>query len=155
VHVPLLIRDPALAPRRRDDLASLVDLYPTVLARLAGVSPDPDRPGRDLLAAGGSEAASTPYLASLGASSVERYGLVDGEFKLLVAESDGARSEYFSSAGGDGIDLASEEPATAARLRAKLAAIRAKMAKGPSEIRQPLSPADREKLRALGYLAEP
>jgi arylsulfatase A-like enzyme len=155
VRVPLLIRDPALSPRRRDDPVSLIDLYPTVLARLAGVSPDAIRPGRDLLAHGAEAAASTPYLASLGASSVERYGLVDGDFKLLVAESDGAREERFSREGGVAVDMASEAPETAVALRAKLAAIRATLAQGPPEVRQPLTPADREKLRALGYATEP
>jgi arylsulfatase A-like enzyme len=155
VRVPLLIRDRALSPRRRDDPVSLVDLYPTALARLAGVPPDPDRPGRDLLAEGAEGAVSTPYLASLGASSVERYGLVDGDYTLLVAERDGARQELFSREGGGEVDMASEAPETAVALRAKLAAIRTKMAAGPPEIRQPLAPADREQLRALGYVAEP
>jgi arylsulfatase A-like enzyme/predicted amidohydrolase len=155
VRVPLLIRDPALAPRRRDDPVSLVDLFPTALARLAGAPPDPDRPGRDLLAEGAEDAASTPYLASLGASSVARYGLVDGDFKLLVAERDGAREERFHREGSGEVDLLSEAPAIAAAMLAKLGAIRAEMAQGPVEIRQPLSPAEREKLRALGYATEP
>jgi arylsulfatase len=39
VRVPLLIRDPRRSPRRREDLVSLVDLYPTLLALVAGAPP--------------------------------------------------------------------------------------------------------------------
>ena len=49
LHVPLILhvpgRDPAVVP----DVASLVDVAPTLL-RLAGLPPDPDHQGRDLLA---------------------------------------------------------------------------------------------------------
>jgi arylsulfatase A-like enzyme len=155
VRVPLFIRDPRRAPRRRDDLASLVDLHPTLLARLGGARPDPDRSGRDLLADGAEREASTAYLATLGASSVERYGLVDGDYKLVVAEGDGSLEERLTRARAEDIDVAAEAPEIAAALRAKLRALRTKLASGPPETRQQLSPADREKLRALGYVAEP
>jgi len=155
VRVPLLIRDPRRSPRRREDLVSLVDLYPSLLARLAGAPPDPDLSGRDLLADGAERGASTPYLATLGASSLERYGLVDGDYKLVVAERDGAREERLTRLGAGEVDAAVDAPEVAAALRAKLRALRAKLASGPPEIRQKLSPADREKLRALGYVGEP
>jgi arylsulfatase A-like enzyme len=153
VRVPLLIRDPRRSPRRRHDLVSLVDLYPTLLALVAETPPDADRAGRDLLAKGAERGESTPYLAALGAASVERYGLVDGDYKLLVAERDGVREERLTRLGDEEVDVASEVPEIAAALRAKLGVVRAGMAEGPPETRQDLSPADREGLRALGYVA--
>ena len=48
-----------------------------------------------------------------------------------------------------------DAPEIAAALRAKLLAFREKMTRGPTGIRQKLTPADREKLRALGYVADP
>jgi arylsulfatase A-like enzyme len=155
VRVPLLIRDPRRSPRRRGDLASLVDLYPTLLALVAVAPPGADRAGRDLLAKGAEREESAPYLATLGASSVERYGLVDGDYKLVIAERDGVREERLTRLGAEEVDVASDAPEIAAALRAKLLAFREKMTSGPPEIRQELSPADREKLRALGYVADP
>jgi arylsulfatase A-like enzyme len=155
VRVPLLIRDPRRSSRRRDDLASLVDLYPTLLALVADAPPDADHAGRDLLAKGAERAESTPYLATLGASSVERYGLVEGDYKLVIAERDGVREERLTRLGAEEVDVASDAPEIAAALRAKLHAVREKMTSGPPEIRQKLSPEDREKLRALGYATDP
>jgi arylsulfatase A-like enzyme len=155
VRVPLLIRDPRRSPRRRGDLASLVDLYPTLLALVAVAPPGGDRAGRDLLAKGAEREESAPYLATLGASSVERYGLADGDYKLVIAERDGVREERLTRLGAEEVDVASDAPEIAAALRAKLLAFREKMTSGPPEIRQELSPADREKLRALGYVADP
>ena len=155
VRVPLLIRDPRRSSRRRDDLVSLVDLYPTLLALVADAPPDADRAGRDLLAKGAERAESAPYLATLGASSVERYGLVDGDYKLVIAERDGVREERLTRLGAEEVDVASDAPEITAALRAKLLAFREKMTRGPSEIRQELTPADREKLRALGYVDDP
>jgi hypothetical protein len=80
---------------------------------------------------------------------------VDGDYKLVVAERGGATEERFTRRGNEAIDVARDQPEIAAALRAKLREIRAKMTSGPPEIRQKLSPADREKLRALGYLDEP
>jgi arylsulfatase len=155
VRVPLLIRDPRRSPRRREDLASLVDLYPSLLARLGGAPPAAERAGRDLLADGAERGASTPYLATLGASSLERYGVVDGDYKLVVSERGGAREERLTRRGAEDRDVAREAPEAAAALRAKLAAHRENLASGPPETRQQISPADREKLRALGYGGEP
>jgi arylsulfatase A-like enzyme len=155
VRVPLLIRDPRRSPRRRDDLVSLVDLYPTLLALVAVAPAGADRAGRDLLAKGAEREASTPYLATLGASSVERYGVVNGDYKLVIAERDGAREERLTHLGAEAVDVASDAPEIAAALRAKLLAFREKMTNGLPEIRQELSPEDREKLRALGYANDP
>jgi arylsulfatase A-like enzyme len=155
VRVPLLIRDPRRPPRQRDDVAALVDLHPTLLALVAGALPEADRPGRDLLAKGAEAGRSAPYLATLGASSVERFGLVDGDYKLVIAERDGAREERLTRLGDEAVDVASDAPEIAAALRPKLLAIREKMKSGLPETRQPLSPEDREKLRALGYTSDP
>jgi len=157
VRVPLVIREPGRASGERRDPVSLADLYPTILARVVGEPPGPDRIGRDLLVAGAEAQASTPYLATLGASRVERYGLVDGEYKLVVSESDSGREERFTrtAAGVAEVELVGSEPAIEASLRAKLAALRREMAGGPPETRQDLTTEERAKLRSLGYVSEP
>lgn len=54
LHVPLMIRHPSLAPERRGDLASLLDIYPT-LFELCGLEAKGELDGRSLLEPGGRE----------------------------------------------------------------------------------------------------
>jgi arylsulfatase A-like enzyme len=51
LRVPLLIRVPGMAPRVVDEPVELIDVAPTLLARL-GIAPDPRMRGSDLLAPG-------------------------------------------------------------------------------------------------------
>jgi len=152
VRVPLLLRVPGRPPRSRTDVASLVDVRRTLLA-LAGVpAPDAAERGRDLLAPGAEQTASRPLLATLGGSAVARYGIVDGEFKYVVEERDGAWRGRLHPRGDDALDLSAPAPHVAARLRGELEALLQSLPEPRAAAAQSLDEADRARLRALGYV---
>ena len=154
VRVPLMLRSPGVAPGRRDELVSLVDLFPTLLQRLAGVPPDPQAPGRDLLAEGAESRPSRPYLANLAGGEVPRYGLVEGEFKFVTTLRDGVWDGSLYRRGREDADLAAGAPQVAREMRRKLDALRAGIERRV-ELPQSLSAEDRERLRELGYVEAP
>jgi arylsulfatase A-like enzyme len=155
VRVPLLFRVPERSPARRDDVASLADVLPTLMAALGATPLDPPPPGRDLLAPDAARGASRAFMATLGGARTPRYGLVDGDYKFVISERDGIWDGRLSRRGRDEVDLAAAAPQIAARMRKRLMRIRARMGSGRSEVVQELSEQDRESLRALGYVEEP
>jgi arylsulfatase len=154
VRVPLLLRVPGLPAQRRTDVASLVDLFPTLLHHLAGVPPDPEAPGRDLFAPDATASQSVPYLATLGDGHTPRFGIIEDGYKFVLAkQDDGWRGELFRL-GHEGHELSRSEPERALRMREQLADLRANLRRGRPETRQRLSEEDRRNLRALGYIEE-
>ncbi len=152
VRVPLFFRVPGESPQRRDDVVSLVDLYGTLVRMLTGSPAESNPHGRDLFADGASQQASAPYMATLGASRVRRYGLVDAGFKWIISEIDDVPAGKLYRLGDDGADLAASNPKMAARMQERLVAVRGKLDRSTAERRPDLSDDDREKLRALGYI---
>ena len=153
VRVPLAIRIPGEPGRRRDELASLIDLFPTLLG-VAGVATPSGYPGRDLLAPEQGDASRAVYLATLRGSTVPRYGLVADGWKYVVE--DGAEApveELFRLEDGER-DRAAEAPEVVSALRERLAALREGLHRPPRERRQSLTPEQREHLRALGYVED-
>ena len=155
VRVPLLFRLPGRKPVRRDDVAALTDVLPTLVAAVSDVPIEPAPRGRDLLAPGAANAVSRPYLATLGGSRRLRFGLVDGDYKLVLSERDGVWSSRLTRRGRGELDLAAAAPQITGPMRKRLQRIRARMARGRAEVRQELSAQERENLRALGYVDEP
>ncbi len=154
VRVPLLVRRPGAVPARRDDVASLVDLYPSLLRQLADVAVDPSYPGRDLLAPGAADAAGTSYLATLRGGRRSRFGVVEAGEKLVVSRArDGRLERQLFRRGDDGVDRSGMFAERAAALERRLEALRRGIATR-AEQRQQLSETERERLRALGYLVE-
>src|SRR5262249_21354243 len=147
VHVPLLLRVPGRVPSTRDDVTSLVDVLPT-LARLLGMESPAGLRGRDLYAPGVADAPGFAYLASLRESTVPRFGFVSGDAVYLVSMEAGGPVDTVASIPG-------RAPTTTARtaLAGELERFRQGLGIRPA-VRQALSPADRERLRALGYLAD-
>ena len=147
VRVPLLLSTPGRPPAVRDDVVSLTDVLPT-LARLLGGDPPPGLPGRDLLAPDAAAAPGFAYLATLGEASVPRIGLVRGEARYVRTLAPGGPTETVAAVRSTSV-LASDR----ATLAHELDAFRATRFHGtdPSR-RQPLSPEDRDRLRALGYV---
>ena len=150
VRVPLLMRVPGVPAGRRDDVVSLVDLFPT-LAALAGAGRT-DTSGRDLLAAGASARDSVPYLATLGAAPEPRYGIVADDYKLILTHRDDLWRSQLHRRGRDQIDLSAPAPQIARRLRGELAALRRRFVGAGREHRQQLTPEEEQGLHALGYL---
>jgi len=153
VRVPLLIRLPGARPRSRADIASLVDLHPTLTALLLQTPPAPEQPGRPLLEPGAEQQASTPYLAVLRGSKVPRFGVVHGEFKYLVTLRDGVWDGRLLRRDREEVDLSAPAPHVAAEMRERLEGLMRRYRR-VSEESLAEAPADREKLEALGY-AEP
>ncbi|MEE9606288.1 MAG: sulfatase [Myxococcota bacterium] len=155
VRVPLFIRVPGEPPGRRGDVASLVDVFPTLLSLAGGEGAEAALAGRDLLAIGGSEQASVPYLATLGGAKVPRYGVVEGEFKLVLSEREGVWDARLARRDREGVDLTGAAPQVVSRLRERLNALRDRFARGVAETRQALTPEDLATLRSLGYVVDP
>jgi arylsulfatase len=153
VRVPLLIRSPGAPARSREDIVSLVDLHPTLTALLLDTPPDPEQPGRALLEPGAEQQASTPYLATLRASKVARYGIVHGEFKYLVTLREGVWDGRLLRRDREEIDLTAPAPHVAAEMREHMESLMRRYRR-VSEESLAETPLDREKLEALGY-AEP
>jgi len=149
VRVPLLLRAPDVAPGRRSDVVSLRDVRPTLLAKFADVTPGPAT-GRDLLAPGARDAESEPYMATLGAGSKRRYGIVSGGYKFVVSEGDGVFHGRLHRLGREDVDLSASAPQVAADLRQRLQELRRGLRRSEETV-QALSEEDRERLRALGY----
>lgn len=153
VRVPLFIRDPRTSPTRRDDPVAAVDLYPTVLALLGIEPPGPAR-GRDLLAPGAASQPSTAYMATLGAGSVRRFALVEGDYKFIVSLEDDIWHGQLFRRGDESTNLAAPAPQIAGALRKRLAQVQSEL-ELRTETHQDLTPEDLEALRALGYLDAP
>lgn len=150
VRVPLFLRVPGHRPGRRVDVASLLDVFPT-LAALAGGAPPAGARGRDLLAPEAASGSSTVYLTSLAMGGIPRYGLVDRGYKYVVTMHDGRPQVSLTRLGEERIDLASTEVRTCRALGAELASARGRLRRARSS-RQILSPEDIEKLESLGYV---
>jgi len=173
VRIPLAISGPGILPGQRlDDLASHVDLAPTVLA-LAGIPREPTYEGRSLaeplrtrwwlswlrgLFADEPAPAvllSQPHETMMWSKNpLHRSGVVVGDEKLVV-RTDGAVEAYDL-----GADPAEQMPASVdadrqAELRARLDALKDELGKRAGEpIVGTLDKQQKEGLRALGYIAD-
>jgi len=151
VRVPLWLRIPGVSPGRRDDVATLLDLHAT-LRRLGETDASNTAVyGRDLLAPGAAERASTPYFATLGASTRSRYGWIEGGYKYIVTLGNGVWQGQLFKLGNDEIDLAAPAPQLGASMRERLATFREQMPTPAPVVPAEISESDRAKLRALGY----
>jgi arylsulfatase len=154
VHVPLLFRVPGRAAVKRDEVVSLTDVLPTLIAAVSAKPLEPAPGGRDLLAPDAAKSKSRPYLATLGASRVTRFGLIEGDYKFVVSERDGVWDGRLTRRGRDAVDLTAAAPQVAKPMRQRLKRMHARMARSRAEVRQVLSEQERAALRALGYVDE-
>jgi len=152
VRIPLMIRVPSAAPRLRSDVVSLVDLFPTILARLFEDLPETPIAGRDLLAADAMKRETEPLLATLDSGGPRRVGIVAAGHKLVVTQAGRTSRRELYRLGAEDEDLASVDPQ---RLEQMSDALRHRFEAlhGPvGETRRTLDERDRENLRSLGYL---
>ncbi|MBW2286861.1 MAG: sulfatase [Deltaproteobacteria bacterium] len=153
LHVPLMFRVAGRAPERRNDVASLTDVFHTLLAASIDFPLEPEPAGRDLLAANAEQTPSRAYSASLGGSHQQRHGLIDGEYRLVITQRDGIGDARLTNRSND-IDLSAAAPQIAKPMRNRLNRIRARLARGLEETLQDLSDEERKSLEALGYVGE-
>jgi len=153
VRVPLLFRVPGREPAQRTDVASLLDVLPTLVAALDASPIATPGPGRDLLAPDAEAESSRPYFATLGGSRGTRFGFVEGKFKLVISERDGVWDAELTQVGGNGTDMAAAAPQIAGPMRRRLKQIRSMIVRA-RESRREISDEERENLRALGYVDE-
>ena len=150
VHVPLLVRVPAIRAERRHDLTSLLDVFPTIAA-LAGGSPPETLRGRDLLS--DAPAAKAVYVSTLDTARVVRRGIVSEGLRYVRWEDvEGAHEQLFRLGRGEP-DRAEIEPAAVKLLRSRLVEARAVLYAFDAEPRTALSGDEIESLAALGYVA--
>ncbi len=142
VHVPLLVRMPGGRASVRDDVVSLVDVFPS-LAALFGLDEPPDVRGRDLFALGAA-AHGFAYFATLRQSTVPRFGFVRRGARYVESSDSGAATHGTMPAADRG-------PNDRATLSAELAAFRRSLGTSIPSVQQALSAPEREHLRALGY----
>ncbi len=151
VRVPLLVRGPGLAPERRPDVVSLVDLYPTLIARAGRGRVPPSYPGRDLFAPDARRIPSTAYFAALGGSRVPRIGIARNDYKYLAVRGHAGWQGALYRRSASGL----EEPVSAAALEDAmsrgLAETLERLGRFPAETRRELGPAELARLEALGY----
>jgi arylsulfatase len=153
VRIPLLIRMRGTTAGQRDDVVSLVDLHPTLLGRVTGVSVPAKSRGRDLLAPNAADSDSEPYLTTLGQALQLRSGIVRGEFKYSVEKRGGIWYGKLVRREREEVDLTPAAPQIAMEMRRQLFDFRRELYREAPEIQQPVpSDADRDRLRALGYL---
>jgi arylsulfatase len=150
-HVPLIVHYPAgKGPRgtRVKEVVSLLDLAPTVIDAFGLSVPYGTFAGRSLLRA------RTPYRVVTRNTEVDTtYGVTEDRYRLLFQTSDRGRQLYDVLADpGERNDLAAAHPGwAAAQTQALQRFLLALRPEKPSPIR-PLSPADLEAMKALGYV---
>jgi len=150
VRIPLLIAGPGIPAGVRADVASLVDVLPTVLA-LFDVPPGLAR-GRDLLQAGAAERERSALLATFrSASLAPAVGLVKGGFKYLRGQGETPGEQLFALPDEER-DLGGQEPGTRLALGIELDARLGHLPLAFTAEPQELSPDDLNALRSLGYL---
>jgi arylsulfatase len=154
VRVPLMLRVPGRGPGRRPDVASLVDLRPTLLA-LAGASPSSKGQGRDLLAPGADATNSVPLLSTLSAYRLQRQAIVADGYKLILTHDGEIWRPSLYRLGDESIDLAAPAPQITRRLRQQLSELRDALDVGVAAEQRTLSESERQELEALGYVHEP
>lgn len=152
VRVPLWMRVPGRPPGRRDDVVSLADLFPTIVALVLGEQAPRAYPGRNLFAPDAAEQTSTPYLDTLSAFRERRLGLVEDGYKLILTHRDGQWYAELFQQGRESLDLSAPAPQVVARLRTRLDALRDRYDRGAPERREDFSEEEEAALRALGYL---
>jgi arylsulfatase len=150
VHVPLMVRVPGRPAARREELASLLDVFPTVTALADGQIPPTIR-GRDLFS--GMPPPRAVYFSTLGAAAVPRRGIASAGFHYVRWEDADGAHERLQRLGGGSTDRTTAEPAAALHLRGRLAEERAAL--GSTNRRPPptLGPGEIDDLAALGYVA--
>jgi arylsulfatase len=155
IRVPLLVRAPGLAPGRRDETASLVDVLPTV-SGLLGSSLDLTGVGVDLFSTAARERGRAVYASTneFASSRALRAIVADG-FKLVRDVTGESRTERLFRLPDEQTDLGMRDPQRRGALSDALDVLtpQARRHEGAGSDPAPTA-AEIEQLRALGYVVE-
>jgi arylsulfatase len=150
VRVPLLVRVPGRPAQRRSDLASLLDVFPTLVAFAGGDRP-PGLRGRDLFSSAPPPRAV--YFSTLDTAAVPRRGVTDGALHYVRwDDGEGAHEQVSRLAAADPARAVPESSAAPA-LRGQLAQARASLATLDGGSAPVVTPEEADRLGALGYVA--
>jgi hypothetical protein len=152
VRVPLFLRVPHRPPARRADIASLLDVFPTIAGLLGGRPPENAR-GRDLLGRGADGQASVVYQSTLSETHPKRRGLVADGYQLLLVDGKGPSKRISLYRLGESQPLTSpREAALTSRMAQQLAGIRDSVGIVAETNRARQTPEMLEKLKSMGYV---
>jgi choline-sulfatase len=123
VHVPFALRVPGVAPARRDELVSLVDLAPTLLDLADARTAIPVLDGHDLLPAMlDGPAALRPHDRAVAIHEEQQWSVVELPYQLLVRPADNVTELYdLDRDPSEHTDLAAQQPELVRKLRARFA----------------------------------
>lgn len=153
VRVPLFVRRPGTNPTRRSDVASLVDLMPTLLP-LCGIAPQPGLPGRDLFGASAESQDSPVFLATLDASTIPRVGFVKNGYKYIATENPETLSWVGEARRIESPEASVQSQTDLERFHNELEDLIQRFQPEYEESVRNRDAIDRQTLRALGYLDE-
>ena len=159
--VPLVIWGAGVEPDVRTDLASAIDIAPTLLA-LAGAAPMGDAPGRDLLGPPQDvKVFQESVLDEVSVRSASHRLVFRGvppafelfDLALQVAPVEGPHFALYDlrSDPGEQVDVLAEQPQVAAALKQDLVAWRASLETSSTTGTQPRDPALLQALKTRGY----
>ncbi|HLY37158.1 MAG TPA: sulfatase [Candidatus Binatia bacterium] len=160
IHVPLLVKPPGThAGRVIDEFATSLDITPTILAA-AGASVPPSLPGHVLPLDGGAPPSRQSVFAEEDLEGNVLQAVRTREWKIVNANPGNPRGlapeELYDLGGdpGEHQNAVSSAPAAAQTMRAELgrSVVEARANAGTTEKAGPAGDAQRERLRALGYV---
>jgi hypothetical protein len=151
VRVPLVIRVPGRRTSRRADIASLLDVVPTLAGLFDFPAPEGAR-GRDLLSDRADAEHSDVYMALPLHTTRPRFGLVADGHQYLLTLWGVQEQEQLFRLGQPEQDLAQIDRGRLREMGQRLATMRAGMADTRESQTQQLSPEARRRLKALGYV---
>ena len=145
IHVPLLLRSPGLAPGKRNEAVSLVDIAPTIL-ELAGVKPAQLDGGSLLQAKKGRTLFAESIYAQRNYGYAPLYASIREAKKFILAP----EAEFYDLA-ADAKEL--NNLIKKSKVEEWQRAVRSYAKNGEGGKAAPLPPEEEEKLRSLGYVS--
>ncbi len=161
VRVPLFFRVPGRPGGDRTDVASVVDLVPTILSFFA-IEGAPETSGRDLFATSPEQPRRPVYFSNLREASRPRAGMIANGYRYLVTpripldrRARGPKREQLWRLGAPDEALEAAQPARAKEMQSAMLAFRQafSLPEKPTGSQQ-LTPLEQEQLEALGYVEE-
>ena len=148
-HIPLILRRPGEVSAVREDVASLLDLLPTLVQAVGGRAPE-GLSGRDLLSPGAASSQSRVFLSASGPD--DRTGLIADGSMYVPTPSLAIDQDSILALHGDERHTRATEGQLRRQMHSQWLALKAQLSANPRrERRGAMSARTVERLRALGY----